>query len=210
MEFNYFKNNITIISKAAIGGMDAQFKLAPSMRLPYTQSYLDSKKPRKAAVIALFYPNKLGETCFLLTQRANYNGVHASQISFPGGKFDSKDKLLQNTAIREAEEEVGVEGEKIIIFKEMTNVFIPPSNFLVTPFLGLLDFPPIFKKNYEVEKIIDVSLKDLMDDTCLTSTVLSTSYAKNISVPCFNLNNYTVWGATAMMLSEIKELIKLM
>lgn len=208
MNFNDFKQLSLTLPTIPLNGQKAQFKLAPKERLPVSSKFISKKKPKNAAVLALFYPNKKNETHFLLTKRAHYYGTHASQISFPGGKFNEEDLSLQTTALRETWEEVGVETEKIHVIKEMTNVYIPPSNFLVTPFLGMIDFQPKFNTNYEVEEIIEVSLQHLLDDTSITSTILSTSYATNIEVPCFKLNNYIVWGATAMMLSEIKELIK--
>jgi len=208
MDFNYFKNNISKISTKLTGGLEAQFKLAPKIRLKYSEENINAKNPKKAGVLALFYPNKTQQTKFLLTLRANYNGTHSSQISFPGGKFDKSDQTLQNTALRETEEEVGIRSSQINIFKEMTEVYIPPSNFLVTPYLGIISKTPAFIKNYEVEQLIEVSLKDLLDDQKLSKTTLSTSYAKNLEVPCFKLNNYIVWGATAMMLSEINDLLK--
>lgn len=208
MNFNHFKNNISKLKESPIGGLEAQFNLAPKLRLPYSEEKINALNPKKAAVVALFYPNNNGEVCFLLTLRADYDGTHASQISFPGGKFENNDKTLKNTALRETFEEVGITIGTISIFKQMTDVFIPPSNFLVTPFLGYLKHVPIFTKNHEVEELISVSLKDLLDNSSVSTTTLSTSYAKNIEVPCFELNNYVVWGATAMMLNEIKELLK--
>ncbi|MCK5678858.1 MAG: coenzyme A pyrophosphatase, partial [Flavobacteriaceae bacterium] len=76
-------------------------------------------------------------------------------------------------------------------------------------FLGILNYTPKFTFNHEVEKVIEVKLSDLLNDESITIKNLSTSYMKNIDVPCYKLNNYTVWGATAMMLSEIKDLLKL-
>lgn len=208
MEFTDFKKSVSKLSEIPLGGLEAQFELAPKFRQKYTQEFIEARNAKKAAVLALFYPNINGETCFLLTLRANYNGVHASQISFPGGKFDNSDDSLENTALREAHEEVGIYPYDVIIFKQMTDVFIPPSNFMVTPFLGLLDYTPILTKNEEVEENIEVSLQDLLDESAFTSTTVTTSYAQNIPVPCFNLSNFMVWGATAMMLNEIKVLLK--
>lgn len=208
MDFNHFKKNLLKLSEIPLGGLEAQFELAPKFRQKYTEEFLEALNAKKAAVLALFYPNTQGETCFLLTLRANYSGVHASQISFPGGKFDSSDDSLENTALREAQEEVGICPDDVYIFKQMTDVFIPPSNFMVTPFLGLLDYTPILMKNEEVEENIDVLLKDLLSESAFTTTVMTTSYAQNIPVPCFNLSNFMVWGATAMMLNEIKVLFK--
>lgn len=208
MEFSIFKKHIQLLSKAEIGGLEAQFKLAPEIRKQFSEQKINAQNPKKAAVLVIFYPSNFGKLNFLLTLRASYKGVHSAQISFPGGKIDGKDVSLKNTALREAREEVGIIEKDISIFKEMTDVYIPPSNFIVTPFLGYINYTPKFTKNYEVEALIEVKLSDLLSDSVISSTILSTSYAKNIIVPCFKLNNYTVWGATAMMLSEIKELIR--
>lgn len=208
MDFIYFKNNVTKLSEIALGGLDAQFELAPKFRKKYSQELIDAQNAKKAAVLALFYPDAQGETCFLLTLRANYNGTHASQISFPGGKYDSSDNSLENTALREAQEEVGIYPSDVHIFKQMTDVFIPPSNFMVTPFLGLLNYTPTLIKNEEVEENIGVLLKDLLNKNAFSTASVTTSSAKNIPVPCFKLSNYIVWGATAMMLNEIKMLLK--
>ena len=208
MDFKHFKNSVSKLSDLTLGGLDAQFELAPKFREKYTQEFIVARNAKKAAVLALFYPNMQGETSFLLTLRANYSGTHSSQISFPGGKFDSSDDSLKTTALREAYEEVGIQPDDVRIFKQLTDVFIPPSNFLVTPFLGLLNYTPILTKNEEVEENIEVLLKDLLSENAFSTTIVTTSYAKNIAVPCFNLSNYHVWGATAMMLNEIKVLFK--
>ncbi len=206
MDFNQFLSQIDQLQKSDLGGQFSHSKMAPKERKLFVNDNLKNIKPKKAAVLALFYPNISNETCFLLTLRANYNGVHASQISFPGGKFEQTDKYLQNTALRETSEEVGIEHSEIEVIKEMTQTFIPPSNYLVTPFIGKISSTPIFTFNHEVEQLIEVKLSDLLDHQAVSSKILSTSYLKDINVPCFKLNNYIVWGATAMILSEIKDL----
>ena len=208
MEFSSFINNINYIKTAEIGGLESQFRLAPKMRLKYNAEKITANNPKKAAVLALFYPNRKGETCFLLTQRASYKGTHSAQISFPGGKIEKSDKNLKETALRETFEEVGIIKDKITVVREITDVYIPPSNFLATPFIAYTKEKPDFNTNHEVDHAFDVLLKDLLDDHNITSINITTSYAKNIDVPCFKLNNYIVWGATAMILNEIKELLK--
>ena len=94
MDFNAFINNLQSIKENKLGGLDAQFSLAPKLRLKYNAEKIDASNPKKAAVLALFYPNKHNETCFLLTQRASYKGTHSAQISFPGGKIETSDKNL--------------------------------------------------------------------------------------------------------------------
>lgn len=207
MNFSEFQSKINHFKTTQLGGMKAQFKLVPKLRLQYSEEKIKNSNPKKAAVLALFYPNENGKACFLLTERASYKGTHSGQISFPGGKTEKNDANLKETALRETHEEVGVLPSSIKIIREITEVYIPPSNFLATPFLGFSNAKPKFSKNAEVETNIEVLVSDLLDDSNITSKIMSTSYMKEISVPCFKLNNYIVWGATAMILSEIKELL---
>jgi 8-oxo-dGTP pyrophosphatase MutT (NUDIX family) len=208
MKFSQFKNKIASLQVANLGGLNEQFKLAPSLRLKYDADKVKANNPRKAAVLGLFYPNKKEQTTFLLIERARYKGTHSAQISFPGGKIDSSDTNLQETALRETFEEVGVLPKSIEIIRELTDVYIPPSNFLATPFIAFVEKKPEFIINYEVENTIEVLLEDLLNESSLTAVNLTTSYMENTNVPCFKFNGYIVWGATAMILSEIKELLK--
>lgn len=208
MEFSQFKNKIAVLKTQKIGGLTAQLKLAPSVRLKYNIDEIAAYNPKKAAVLALFYPNKKKQAVFLLTKRANYKGTHSSQISFPGGKIHKEDTTLQETALRETFEEVGISPGSVEIVRVLTPVYIPPSNFLATPFIGSTETMPSFLRNYEVAEIIEVLVSDLLDDATLATVNITNTYMDNRTVPCFMLNGYAVWGATAMMLSEIKELLK--
>jgi len=202
MNFNQFLEAIHLIKSTKLGSSDAHFKLAPELRLKYDKDKINAGNPKKAAVLAFFYPNKNNDTCFLLTKRASYKGTHSAQVSFPGGKTEKSDINLEETALRESFEEVGIHPNSVKIIRELTNVYIPPSNFLVTPFIGYTEITPNFKINIEVENTINVLVSDLMNDENI-----SDSQVENVYVPCFKLNSYVVWGATAMILSEIKELL---
>ncbi len=208
MDFQEFLSKVEELKSIPLGGLESQFKLAPKLRLKYDSQKIKANNPKKAAVLALFYPNKENKATFLLTQRASYKGTHSAQISFPGGKIEEQDLQLSDTALRETFEEVGVSQQDITIVREITDVYIPPSNFLATPFIGYTNYKPTFNINEEVQTTIEVLVSDLMDDNNLESIVMNTSYMNNISVPCFKLNDYIVWGATGMMLSEIKEMLK--
>ena len=208
MKFSYFKNQIHQIKSAPLGGLESQFKLVPELRIKISEEKIKKSNPRKAAVMALFYPDENNKATFLLTQRASYKGTHSAQISFPGGKYDKVDNSLQQTALRELEEEVGVAQNSVEIIRQLSDTYIPPSNFMVTPFIGFLDEKPILTPNEEVAKLIEIEAKALLNDENVSSVVLETSYMKEIEVPCFKFYNHIVWGATAMMLSEIKDLMK--
>lgn len=208
MEFDYFLSLISTIEDQQLGGFHSHSKMIPKERKLLKKIELESAHPRKAAVLALFYPDESNLTNFLLILRASYDGTHSSQISFPGGKYELTDNDLEYTALRETAEEVGINMADIAIKRQLTDTYIPPSNFLVSPFIGLTDSRPVFETNHEVEDLLEVKLTDLLNEDSVNTENLSTSYMKNIDVPCFNLNKKVVWGATAMMLSEIKDLIK--
>lgn len=184
--------------------------MAPKTRIDELESLQSTaKSAKKAAVVALFYPNSQDKTNLLLILRNTYPGIHSNQVGLPGGKAEKTDKDLLFTALRETEEEVGVSPEKVEIVKPLSELYIPPSNFVVSPFVGLYKEKQEFiRQQEEVKALIEVSLADLMDERSLINEVLSTSYAKQMEVPAFKLAGYTVWGATAMMLSEIKDLFR--
>ena len=208
MKFEDFTKNIDQLKEIQLGGIEAQFKLAPELRLAYDDKKITANNPKIAAVLALFYPNNNNNTSLLVTKRASYNGPHSNQISFPGGKIEKSDNNLSQTALRETFEEVGVSQEKVEILREITNVYIPPSNFLVTPFIGITKTKPMFKVNSEVAEIIEISFLDLLDDNNVGTIQITNSYMKETLVPSFNINGSVIWGATAMILSEIKEVLK--
>lgn len=209
MNFTQFQHYIPTLKKATLGGLEAQFKLAPEIRKRYSDDMIHLNNPRASAILALFYPDNQNETHFLLTLRASYKGTHSAQISFPGGKKETNDISLEQTALRETFEEVGINSKGIEILKQLTDAYIPPSNFLVTPYIGVHNQTPTFTPNDEVDTLIEVKLADLLNDENVVIRKMNTSYMQNADVPCFKLNGYIVWGATAMILSEIKHLFEL-
>jgi len=192
-----------------VPGESSHLMMAPEERkMELTKVKKEAKKAREAAVLMLCYPKK-GDTYLSLILRPTYEGVHSGQIALPGGKVEDIDHDYQETALRETWEEIGVQPNTIKVVKELTKVFIPPSNFWVHPFLGYVDEIPNFRRQEEeVEKIVEVPIMKLLDETNVVSKKLTTSYATNIEVPSFELNGYTVWGATAMMLNELKLILK--
>ena len=191
-------------------GETSHYKMAPIERLKeLTKQSLKKNKAKRASVMVLFYPNKAGETHLALILRKTYKGVHSAQVGFPGGRQEVSDLSSKHTALRETQEEIGVLQEDIRVLKKLTQIYIPPSNFFVEPFIGTCDKTPQFVlQQTEVEALIEVKISDLLDDGIYCTRRLSTSYATDIEVPAYILNTHVVWGATAMMLSEVRELLK--
>jgi len=209
MTLKDFEELIPKIKKSSLPGIDSQFKLAPSIRKKLGKSInLSERNPKKAAVLSLLFPDSEGEMKMVFMLRKTYEGVHSNQIGFPGGKTEEDDACLQATALRETFEEIGVHSKEITVIKELTDVYIPPSNFLVKPFLGVVKERPVYiLEKKEVERLIEIPLQEILSDDFVSSKIINTSYAQDIEVPIFKFNEEVIWGATAMMLSEIKDLI---
>ena len=210
MNFDEFLISLSKVKKIPLPAKASQFKMSPPFREELIEMYKESIKiANRAGVMALFYPDKEQQTKLVLILRNTYKGVHSAQISFPGGKFEPNDISLKKTAIRETFEEIGIPEQNIEVIKQLTEVYIPPSNFFVQPFLGVIKETPIFiRQEDEVEEVIEVSLNHFIKDSNVISTTVKTSYSIEVEVPAYQLNGHTVWGATAMMLSEIKDLLK--
>ncbi len=190
-------------------GFEVQNKMAAVERLEEIQrTTLEKNTPRYAAVMMLIYPvNDIAH--FVLIERMESKGAHSGQIAFPGGRKEPEDIDDSMTAIRETHEEVGIVPELQEIITAGTPIYIPPSNYMVAPFLAFakaeLQFIP---QPSEVKSILEVPLHELMDANNIQEHILSTSYATNITVPCYKLQNHIVWGATAMMLAEFKTMLE--
>lgn len=184
-------------------GRDVQYKMAHASRLP---DFPVPPHARQAAVLALFYP-KAAEWHLVFIERdsSNPNDRHGGQISFPGGRYEEGDGTLANTALREAEEEVGISAQKVEILGALTDLYIPVSNFQAHPFVGFTAETPVFVPQVkEVRAILEVPFS-LFQQPEIVQTI-DLQLAENLilkRVPHFNLFGKVVWGATAMMLNEL-------
>lgn len=211
MDFNHFLEIIPKITKVTLPAESAHAKMSPPERLEKMQDIDFSViSPRQAAVLMLLYPNpENGRSMIALIERNSYKGVHSSQIAFPGGKVESFDGSKLHTALRETEEEIGVPRSGIIFVCAFSEVYIPPSNFRVAPFLAYCTQKPQFiPDSREVASMIEYPVSALLDDSLTENKRMATSYSESIVVPVFKAGQHTIWGATAMMLSELKEVLK--
>lgn len=210
MDYDKFLKSISKIENIPLPGEASQFKMVPPFRQELVKRQKEAmKNAKEAGVLALFYPDIKQQTKLVLILRKTYNGVHSAQVGFPGGKLETVDNSLKDAAVRETFEEVGVPIKRIEVVKKLTQVYIPPSNFKVQPFIAITRETPTFiKEEEEVEHIIEVALPHFLDDDVVITKKVKTSYSVEIEVPAFKLNEHIVWGATAMMLSEIKDILK--
>lgn len=196
----FFENN-------NLPGKDFQYELAPYRKAVKDIDYA-SKNPRLSAVCLLLYPVN-GILHNVLIQRPTYEGVHSAQIAFPGGKVEESDLDLWMTAKRETFEEVGVKMDSLKLIGALTEVYIPPSNFLVQPYVAYLDHEPSFIPDaIEVDKIIEYPAEYLLRDDILKETRIQHSNQVSIKAPYLDIHGHVVWGATGMMLMEFRQILK--
>jgi 8-oxo-dGTP pyrophosphatase MutT (NUDIX family) len=206
--FSEFSNKLTGQLQQPLPGYEAQYKMAREFRDHPLDTERYHANARLGAVLILFYP-KDNDIHTVLIQRPTYEGVHSAQVAFPGGKKEENDFTLIDTALREASEEVGIEKNKITIAGNLTHLYIPPSNFLVTPVVGFSESRPEFmlQKN-EVEEIIEVDLKTLSNESFISEKTINLQYNISLRVKYYDIFGRTVWGATAMMIAELNEILK--
>lgn len=193
----------------SLPGDIAHHALAPPGRMERLKELFSTDAaPKIAAVMLCCYPKADGQYYFPLIQRPRYQGHHSGQMAFPGGKLEAGDASLWHTALRETQEEIGIHPKEVKFLKELTTLFIPPSNFKVTPFLAVMESAPnLIADPAEVAHIFEIKLATLVQ-LPVTNTLVTNSYMQAVEVPCFELAKSPVWGATAMMLSEFKFLLE--
>lgn len=159
---------------------------------------------RKSAVLCLLHePTE----SIILIQRPSYDGVHSGQIAFPGGKWEKSDVFPIGTALRETQEEIGVPPSEIELFGELTSVYIPPSNFIVHPLVGKTSYATFQPEAREVESIIHLPISTFLAPSILSTEQITISTGVKYTTPVFKYENRVIWGATAMMLSELRHFI---
>jgi 8-oxo-dGTP pyrophosphatase MutT (NUDIX family) len=188
--------------KSILPGRRAQYKMAPELRLENRHSYY-----RNAAVMILLFIRD-GSWHTVLMKRPEYAGAHSNQISLPGGKYEDSDADLEETALREIREEIGVDDSRIRILGKLSRLHIPVSGIEVLPVVGYYPESPDFQPDpSEVAHLIEVPLTDLLHPRN-TREKFRTLMCKLVRVPYFQIGAEHVWGATAMILSEFLEVIR--
>ena len=189
-------------------GLSAQQLMSPSKRNYRYNGNLQVPFSKNGGVLILLYPDKSGNIRLPLIQRPDYDGAHGGQVSFPGGKHEKQDRDLVATALRETNEEIGVDPAQVHVLGIMTELYVWVSNVTVLPVLAYTTTTPTFVADEsEVSEIIEVDLTWLLNKEIIKSKTL-TVRGFAIDAPYYDIKQKMVWGATAMMLSELAELLK--
>ena len=193
--------------KGPLPGPQAQMRMSP--RPVNVDRFQIKPRPdaRKGGVLVLFYPNE--KQAFLpLIVRQEYDGVHSGQVGFPGGKHEEGDADLVHTAVREAEEEIGVDSREIQVLGQLSRLYIPPSNFSVQPVVAISHSTPRFlADSREVAKVLTIPFAEFLDEKKQKEEFWERKGLSMIT-PFFHIQDHVIWGATAMMMSELIHLVK--
>jgi 8-oxo-dGTP pyrophosphatase MutT (NUDIX family) len=162
--------------------------------------------PKPGGVLILLYEED-GIVKFPLTQRPDYLGTHGGQISLPGGKAEPDEDII-TTALREGEEEIGVMRNNITVIGQLTEFFVIPSNFIVTPVIGYMNQRPQFHPDpKEVVRVLEGSIDQLIRPDAVQTREILAAKIYPMMAPHFEIEGEVVWGATAMILNELRVLI---
>lgn len=198
--FHSFTEDLRQRLAKPLPGEAAHAKMASEAR--YRLGIKPNDRTRRSAVLICFYPQN--NSIYLpLILRPKYDGVHAGQMAFPGGRAERIDENLTRTALREAQEEIGIRVSDVKVLGLLTELFIPPSNFYVQPVVGVLPYRPDFYPDpREVEAVVEVALDTLLDETIIGNSKIEVR-GITVDAPFYQIEDYRVWGATAMMISEL-------
>ena len=191
-------------------GLSSHLKMAPKPRVQdLINKTADARNAQKSAVLILFF-QEYNELKMIVIRRSSYVGVHSGQIAFPGGRFEVEDIDVQTTALREIEEEIGISREDIEIIGRLSDIYVPPSNFLISVFVGYLTQKPVFNiDKREVHEVIELTLNDFFAENVIhEKEFVVPSTAGSVNAAYYNVGNVELWGASAMVMTELLDVLK--
>lgn len=209
MFYDQFARDLEKLLALELPGEEAHYEVLPINRKPSSLLIYDADNYRRSAV-AVYLFRSGSEVHILLIQRPQYEGKHGGQISFPGGKAEDLDPDLEYTARRESFEEINIPLETGSLLGRLSEVFIPVSKFRVQPYVFFLeDLPEVQADPREVDEIITFNARQLLNEEIIKRTDLHIGNGLiRKDIPYFDIDGRIVWGATAMILSELKAVLR--
>lgn len=202
------KDLLKRLRNADLGGDDAHCVFSPPARPKLSYEEILEKNPKLAAVNIVLYLRDDEWFFPLILRTVNVHDRHSGQISLPGGKREASDRSFADTAVRETSEEIGIEKHFVRPIRELSPIYIPPSNFYVHTFVSYAKKNPEFiLQEQEAQDVIEFPISSFLN-LSESPEMMVLPDTKGVGVPVINFNGYIIWGATAMILSEFSQLIK--
>ncbi len=204
-DFQQFKNILKNRLKQPLPGHEPFYSMTGSKFID--REVRDFSKIRKSAVLIALYPDQ-NDIFIPLILRPPYDGTHGGQMAFPGGRMEEVDESYERTALREAEEEIGLKALDVQILGGLSELYIPPSNYWVKPIVGVLDTkPPFFPDAREVAAIHEIPLSEISNPDILTKKYIDVRGMK-LKTTGFDIQGQWIWGATALMMWELLDVLQ--
>jgi 8-oxo-dGTP pyrophosphatase MutT (NUDIX family) len=206
--FDAFAKKLANAFGHPLPGKVGQQQLKPYLKISRQMDAPQLLKPKTAAVMSLLFP-VAGIPHMLFIERPMYDGVHSGQIAFPGGRVERNDSTTLDAALRETEEEIGIPKTAIRVAGALTEVYVLASNFMVHPFAGIVEaLPELVLDEKEVASVLQVPLYAFFEKDVLKEKPIKNSLGFTLMAPYYDLNGKVLWGATAMMVSELCAVIR--
>ncbi len=190
-------------------GLASHLKMAPKHRVQelINKNY-GAQNAQKSAVLIVFF-HESEQLKMIVIRRSRYVGIHSGQIAFPGGRFETEDIDVQTTALREIEEEIGIARDEIEIIGRLSDIYVPPSNFLISVFVGYLGKKPLYKmQEREVDEVIEIPFREFFNPNVIKQKDFYVNSIKAASnAPYFDVSKSEIWGASAMVISELMDVL---
>ncbi|MBV5342943.1 CoA pyrophosphatase [bacterium] len=191
-------------------GLQSHLKMAPPTRKTQLEAAKEAMQfaNKSAVMILLFHEHDKLKVVFI--RRSFYVGIHAGQMAFPGGRFEDSDETVEQTAFREIEEEIGVRRDKIELLGRISDIYVPPSNFLISVFVGYLSEKPVYKPDErEVAEVIEVDFDEFLQPENIDIKSFHVPSANHaITAPYYQTTHCDIWGASAMVVSELVDMLQ--
>lgn len=208
MQFFEFTEALRRRLQEPLPGLSAQLKMAPMDRRVNVKRFNVPEDARQSAVLILLYPGQKGGIYLPIQERTAYDGVHSRQMGLPGGGVEDEDADFETTALRETEEEIGIQRQEIELLGRLSPLYIPPSNYFVQPVVGRLEGTPRFRLDpTEVAALYEAPITAFTGPDSVGTSQIPFRDGKPREVPRFMVSDRIVWGATAMMMGEFRELV---
>ncbi len=207
VDFEQFIKRLTNRLRLPLPGAKAHEPLRARPTGTIRPTFAHETQPKPGSVLVLLYPED-GHIKFPLTQRAEYAGAHSGQISLPGGKAEMGESVEQ-TALREGEEEIGIHLAQVEVIGRLSEFFVIPSNFIVTPVVAFQRVKPLFTPDpIEVVRILEGTIEGLLREDAIQEKEIMAAQVYQLMAPHFLIDDQMVWGATAMMLNEFRMVLR--